>query len=123
VGLPAVVIFGFVRVGTSARAFDHPMTPAGAGRHVRSWLGQPVVQVLDTDAPRVERVLASLEELGVAGNLVTDAQIAAAAVEHGAVVHTADTDFMRFPDVRRLNPLTGAKGRGPGSGPRTRPPA
>jgi predicted nucleic acid-binding protein len=41
------------------------------------------------------------------GNQVTDAQIAALAVEHGAVLHTADSDFLRFPGLRWLNPLTG----------------
>jgi predicted nucleic acid-binding protein len=56
------------------------------------------------------------EGIGTAGSLVSDAQIAAIALEHGAVQHTADSDFQRFPRLRWLNPLTGlASGR-----PRTR---
>lgn len=42
---------------------------------------------------------------GAAGNLVTDAQIAALASSYRAVVHTADRDFLRFPDVRCHFPL------------------
>jgi predicted nucleic acid-binding protein len=41
-------------------------------------------------------------------DLVTDAQIAAVALEQNAVVHTADADFIRFAGLRWLNPLTGA---------------
>lgn len=108
VGLPHVVLFGFVRVGTSPRAFQHPMTPAEAAGHVRSWLGQSIVQVLGLGAQHVEQTLELLEKIGTAGNLVTDAQIAAIAIEHNAVVHTSDTDFVRFPGVRWLNPISGA---------------
>ncbi len=52
-----------------------------------------------------------LERLGTAGNLVTDAQIAMLAIENEAVLHTADTDFLRFPGLRWLNPITGVASR------------
>ena len=83
------------------------MTATEAAGNVRSWLGQSVVQVLFSDSGHTEQVLKLLENLGTAGNLVTDAQIAAAAIEHGAVAHTADADFVRFPDLRWFNPITG----------------
>jgi predicted nucleic acid-binding protein len=44
-------------------------------------------------------------DLDVTGNLVTDAQLAALAIEHGLVVCSADTDFARFPGLRWENPL------------------
>ncbi len=108
VGLPPVVVFGFLRLGTNARVFKHPMTPAEAAQHVRSWLAQPVVQMLELRSNHIELVLQSLENLGTAGNLVTDAQIATLAIEHDAALHTNDTDFMRFAGLRWFNPLTGA---------------
>lgn len=107
VGLPQVVVFGFVRVGTNARVFQHPLTPAEASGHVRAWLGQAVVRLLDNSPDHVERTLALLEAIGTAGNLVTDAQIAAIAIEHGAVLHTADADFARFQGLRWFNPIIG----------------
>ena len=55
----------------------------------------------------LHQTLELLEALGTAGNLVSDAQIAALALDHGAVLHTADTDFIRFPGLRWFNPLTG----------------
>lgn len=39
------------------------------------------------------------------GNLVTDAQVAALAVEHGLTVFSADTDFARFKEIRWVDPL------------------
>lgn len=46
-----------------------------------------------------------LDPLGTAGNLTTDGHLAALAAEHGAEIHSADTDFARFPGLRWTNPL------------------
>src|SRR4029077_4046420 len=80
VGLPHVVACGFLRIGTNARAFAHPMTPVEAAGHVRSWLRQPAVQPLDSGPDHLEHVFKLLESLGTAGNLVSDAQIAAVVI-------------------------------------------
>lgn len=111
VGLLHVVLFGFVRVGTGARVFRRPMTPGEAAGHIRSWLAQPCAQILEPGPAHVDQVLDRLERVGLAGNLVTDAQIAAFAVEHNATVHTTDTDFVRFADVRWFNPIAGTGSR------------
>jgi predicted nucleic acid-binding protein len=84
------------------------MTLAEAAEHVRSWLARRVSQVLEGPAGHTEQVIGLLEAAGgTAGNLVTDAQIAAFAQSYRAVVHTADRDFLRFPDVRCHFPLDG----------------
>ncbi|MEQ1912687.1 MAG: type II toxin-antitoxin system VapC family toxin [Vicinamibacterales bacterium] len=111
VGLVPVVLFGFVRVSTSPRAFRHPMATTEATGHLRSWLGQPIAQMLTPSAQHVEQVVGLLDQIGTAGNLVTDAQIAAVAIEYDATVHTSDTDFVRFPGVRWLNPISGIGSR------------
>jgi toxin-antitoxin system PIN domain toxin len=107
VGMPPVVIFGFIRIGSHPRVFQNPMTPAELAENVRSWLAQPVVQILESGSDHLDRVLKLLEAIGAAGNLVTDAQIAAFAIEYGADLHTEDSDFMRFPGLQWKNPLTG----------------
>ena len=107
VGLPPVVVFGFMRIATNPRVFRAPMTPAEAANHVRSWLAQPVARILESLAGHVEQVLELLETLGTAGNLVTDAQIASLAIEHNAILYTADADFLRFSGLRWFNPVTG----------------
>jgi hypothetical protein len=83
------------------------MTAAEAAGHVRSWLDQPPVQVLASGSDQVMDTLTPLETLGAAGNLVTDAQIAAWVMDHEAVPHAADADFVRFPRLRGFNPITG----------------
>ena len=114
VGFPRVVLFGFVRIATNPRAFQHPMTPTEAAGHVRSWLAQPCAQVLDSGPRHIEQVLQLLESVGTAGNLVTDAQIAVVTLAHGAVLHTSDMDFMRFLGLRWFNSLTGTGHRSVG---------
>jgi len=39
------------------------------------------------------------------GNLVSDAHLAALAIEHGLTVCSADTDFARFREIQWVNPL------------------
>ena len=102
--LPPVVVLAFLRIATSRRVFEQPMTAGEAAGHIRAWLAQPVVQVLEPRGDHLERVLALLESLGTAGNLVTDVQMAA--LESDAVPHTADSDFARLGGLRWLNPLT-----------------
>ena len=106
IGLTHPVIFAFVRIGTSSRAFTHPMTLSEASEHVQSWLERRITQVIQPDADHVARVLSLLMAAASAGgNLVTDAQIAALALAYRAVVHTADRDFLRFPDLICHYPL------------------
>jgi predicted nucleic acid-binding protein len=38
-------------------------------------------------------------------NLVTDAHIAALALEHGCIIASTDADFSRFPKLKWINPL------------------
>lgn len=106
VGLTHPVLFAFVRVATSPRAFEQPMALSDAAQCVTSWLARTISRVLYPDPQHVFRVLEMLQAAGSAGgNLVTDAQIASLAIAYRATVHTADRDFMRFPGVDCKYPL------------------
>ena len=61
--------------------------------------------ILDPGARHAEILFGLLESLGTAGNLTTDAHLAALAIEHQAELHSTDADFSRFPGVRWINPL------------------
>jgi toxin-antitoxin system PIN domain toxin len=102
--LPAVV-FGFVRIATHPRVFKDPLSVSEAADHVRSWLAIRHVQLHEMLPEDVACALGLLDAAGTAGNLTSDAQIAAVALRLDAEVHTADLDFGRFPKVRFLNPL------------------
>lgn len=108
IGLAPVVLFGFLRIATNPRIYTQPMTPAEGAEVIRSWLARRITRVLEPAPDHVGRVLELLERVGTAANLVTDAQIAALALEQGAVIHTTDADFARFSGVTWFNPLTGS---------------
>jgi predicted nucleic acid-binding protein len=77
--------------------------------HVEAWLARSVVRVVNPGSRHAELVFRFLREIGKGGNLTTDAHLAALAIEHNAVIHTADTDFLRFAGVKWTNPLTLAR--------------
>jgi toxin-antitoxin system PIN domain toxin len=100
-----VVVFGFVRISTNPRIFTAPLAVAEASAHVGAWLACKQVRLHDMLLEDVQTALALLEAAGTAGNLSSDAQIAAVALRLNAEVHTADLDFGRFARVRFSNPL------------------
>jgi len=107
VGLPWPSLFAFVRIVTNPRVFRPATSAAGAWRQVLDWLAcEPAWIPQPTE--RHADVLGSLISLpGMHGNLVTDAHLAALAIEHGLTLYTTDGDFARFPLLRWTNPLAG----------------
>lgn len=115
VGLAWVVVLGFIRISTHRGILKNPLPVADACEHVRSWLGQPQVAIVSPGERHANIFFELVESLGTAGNLTTDAHLAALAIEYQAVVHSTDNDFARFPGVKWRNPLAGSKpqrGRG-----------
>jgi toxin-antitoxin system PIN domain toxin len=100
-----MTIWAFLRIATNRRVFERPLSFSEAAAAVRSWLDQPCADVLDPG----ERHWAILVEVAgdgqAVGPLLTDAALAAIAIEHGAVLHTTDRDFARFPGLKHVNPL------------------
>ncbi len=105
VGLPWIVLLAFLRLTTSGRIFEHPLTVQDASAYVEQWLNQPVATI-PTPGPAHWPILRNLlAQTGSGGNLTTDAHIAALALEHGYTVHSCDHDFKRFPGLKHINPL------------------
>ncbi len=106
VGLPWRTIGAFLRIATHPRVTENPLSGSEAWRYVADWLAIPVVWIPPANESTA-RVYARLcEQVGIAGNLVPDAQLAAITIEHGVELASADTDFLRFPGLRWINPLT-----------------
>ena len=105
VGLSWAVILGFIRIATHRKILENPMRPADAIRRVRSWLAVARVQILTPGEQHAETLFRLIEHLGTAGNLTTDAHLAALAIEYQAELASTDTDFARFPGLRWFNPL------------------
>ena len=98
-------ILGFLRVATNAKAYPNPMTVGEAVATLSDWLAHPAVVFLNAG----ERHWSILTGLIVAGDVrgprITDAHLAALAIEHGATLCTTDRDFARFPGLKWRNPL------------------
>ena len=105
IGVPWVVSTGFVRLMTHPRVLARPAAPLEAVEYVREWFRFAHVSPLDPGAEHISHFRRNLDAAGVGANLVTDAHIAALAMEYQAEVHSNDTDFSRFPGLLWRNPL------------------
>ena len=100
-----VVLLAFIRLTTSPRVFQSPLSTSQALDLVDGWLAQPCVTVVHPTSRHAPVLRDLLEPLGTAGNLTTDAHLAALAIEHGAELCSTDRDFSRFPGLRWADPL------------------
>jgi toxin-antitoxin system PIN domain toxin len=107
IGLPWQTIGAFLRIATHPRVVARPLSPADAWSMVKHWLAAPNSWV-PAATERTAVILGDLiKDLDLRGNLVTDAQLAALAIEHGLSIVSADSDFARFDGLRWINPLAG----------------
>lgn len=106
-GLPWVVVLGFLRVSTNPRVFAAPLSTRAAVDRVGRWLSHPSVRIVREKDDHWETLARLLADSGTAGNLTTDAHLAALAITHDATLMSTDGDFSRYPELRWKNPLKG----------------
>lgn len=105
IGLPWVSLTAFQRITTHPRAFDAPLSPGAAWDYVTDWLAADQAWVPSPGARHADILGRLLVDGALRGNLVTDAHLAALALEHGVGVASFDSDFARFAGLTWLNPL------------------
>lgn len=99
------VLSAFIRIATNPRVFDHPLSLEQAIARVQSWLDQPCTRLIRPTERHWDIFRKMLTDGQAVANLVTDAHIAALAIEHGCELASTDSDFSRFPGVKWANPL------------------
>jgi toxin-antitoxin system PIN domain toxin len=99
------VVLAFVRLVTNPRVYSAPLDARNAIGIVSGWLGQPNAITVDPTGRHLALLDDLLKPFGTAGNLTMDAHLAALAIEHGAELHSADSDFSRFAGLSWSNPL------------------
>jgi toxin-antitoxin system PIN domain toxin len=104
VGFAWVALLAFLRLATHRAVFSAPLEPEVALGIVRAWLDQPPAVVVDPTGRHLDLLAGLLGEAGTGANLVSDAHLAAIAIEHGATLVSFDADFGRFRGLRRLTP-------------------
>ena len=90
---------------TQRKLLLRPATPKQAVDYVQEWFRFSHITPINPGPDHLTHLRRNLTAAGVGGNLVTDAHIAALAMEYQAEVHSSDTDFSRFPGLRWRNPL------------------
>lgn len=101
-----IALLAFVRVSTLPGLAPNPLPVADALDLVDDWLGAPASITVHPTSRHAAVLGGLLREAGTAGNLTSDAHLAALAIEHGATVCSFDRDFARFTGVRRVIPGT-----------------
>lgn len=100
VGFAWVVLLGFIRISTNPRVYARPLRPSDALDQIDEWLGATAAQTLHPGPEHAVVLRDLLAERGTAGNLTTDAHIAALAIENGATLTSFDGDFHSFRRLR-----------------------
>jgi len=104
VALPWQTLLAFVRISTNSRALRRPLSGPEACAVVSSWLDRPNVAVIGAGDRFWEILQAQVSDAQVSGPLVTDAALAALAIEHGATLCSTDSDFRRFRGLKLVDP-------------------
>jgi hypothetical protein len=105
VGLCWPVLTAFLRIGTNPRILRRPLTLREATARVQSWLDQPCVRVIQPGDHHWAIFQRLLSEGRATADLVSDAHLAALAVEHNCTLCSTDADFARFKSLKWMNPL------------------
>jgi toxin-antitoxin system PIN domain toxin len=99
------VLNAFIRIGTNPRIFERPLSLEEASIRVQSWLDQPCTRIVVPTKRHWEIFKNLLIDGKASANLVSDAHLAALAIEYGCQLFSTDSDFSRFPKLRWRNPL------------------
>jgi uncharacterized protein len=99
------VLMAFIRISTNVRASRHPLTLNEATTRVQSWLEQPCVRLIQPTENHWKIFQQMLRVGNATANLVSDAHLAALAVEHNCVLQSNDLDFARFRGLKWRNPI------------------
>jgi uncharacterized protein len=99
------VLNAFIRIATNARLHQRPLTLREATERVQSWFNQSCVRMIQPTEAHWKIFQQTLRSGNAVGNLVTDAHLAALAMEHNCVLQSTDADFSRFRGLKWKNPI------------------
>jgi toxin-antitoxin system PIN domain toxin len=105
IGFSWMTLLGFLRLATTPKILADPYQLHEAIDIVTDWLTRDNVSVISPTDRHWEILSSLLPKNRVRGSLITDAHLAALAIEHGATLCTNDRDFLRFPGLKLEFPL------------------
>lgn len=100
------VIGAFLRIVTNPGAYGQVAGIQEACQTIDELLSYSNVALLEPTESHWRIFKKILVDSQITKNLVTDAHLAALAMEHGASICTNDKDFTRFAGLRTVNPIS-----------------
>ena len=104
IGISPIVAVGFIRLSINLKLYKKPLTISQAQMIVNSWFTNGAV-TLHHGKNHYDILFSLLKESHGSSSLTTDAHLAALAIEHNGSVCTNDKDFLRFKDLKVINPV------------------
>lgn len=98
-------IWAFIRIATNPKTRRKPLTTQRAIQIVNGWLSMSGVVVLQPGPRHLEILEQIATNAKMLGPSLTDAVLAAIAIENGSVLASTDQGFGRFRGLRWVNPL------------------
>ena len=108
VAFPWHSLLGFLRISTSSRGSGSPIDATAAWAFVDEWLTAPAARVVGPGDRHATILRGLMGRYQLRGDAVSDAHLAALAIEHDLTLVSFDRDFARFREVRWLNPASEA---------------
>ena len=102
--VPWISALAFLRISTHGGIHATPNSIGAAVEFLRTVQQAPNVITGEPDDRHLDRLHDLLGPIGLGGNLVNDAHLAALALQYEATVVSFDNDFSRFPGVRWERP-------------------
>lgn len=99
------VILGFMRITTNPKVLPSPFSLSEVENIVGDWLAMTNVITINPGSNHFSTLNRLLKEAGVANKLVSDAHLAALAIENRATLHSHDRDFQRFSGLKLFDPI------------------
>jgi len=100
-------ILGLMHILTTVRMVKNAFTAKEAMQIGDDLMATPVSRILLPGDQHFNIFRQLVNETGISGARLSDAHIAALAIEHGATVVSKDRDFRAFDGVKLINPLGG----------------
>ncbi|MES2309414.1 MAG: TA system VapC family ribonuclease toxin [Verrucomicrobiota bacterium] len=105
IGVPWIVVLAYTRLMTHPTLCAQPLTTVEVRENIQEWFDLSHVRLLSPTSTTLGLFFDLLADVGLGGNLTTDAMIAAHAIENRGTVFSSDHDFSRFQAIQWQNPI------------------
>ncbi len=104
-GVSELVLSSFIRIATNPRAYKQPSSLEDALIFANQIRTGPAASILQPGDQHWTIFTDLCEQTQARGNLITDAYLAALAIEYDCEMISTDRDFDKFPGLRWRHPL------------------